>query len=218
MMNNGKKPSIFLPIVCMLLFGFMTAFLITTKSDVLFDNPKDFYELLEEGNLENDTYVSIKIDAVFGNYAEMQHTWNFIPVGTDQYYMIWLDDDTTISISTKNKKVIEKLDEMTDATWDYADGTTDELPEAIVLKGVISTLDSEIAGYYKEAGDTSNISDYLTMRKTNIDCTETPFGMWCYLVFAAVLTIGSIAMLIANIKKRKEWDTPMTVTIENADI
>ena len=62
-------------------------------------------------------YVEFDVNSVLGNYAETKHTTNGIPTGTDQYFVVWTDDDSFISIKVKNKKDVETLNNIVDETW-----------------------------------------------------------------------------------------------------
>ena len=187
------------------LFTIVGIMLFITRKDVLFDNPVDFYDVYYDGDLAKDQYVELYVDGVVGNYAETQHTVNFIPTGTDQHYLIWLDDDTFISVAVKDKELISQLDKIADNTWAYINYETDYLDKSTTIKGVVESMDSEIQGYCNTWLDELEISR-SNMTYLQIDTTETPKATLFYLLFCVLMVVVSIFLLVSSLKKEKEED------------
>ncbi len=203
-----KKNSIVGWWIAAILVGFIMVLYIVTQKDFLFaTKPTDIMELIaEDGTATKDVYVSIGVDGVVEHYAEMKHSINgIIPIGTDDYYLLWLDDGSFISLTAKGKKNTEKLQQIMNDTHSYLYGQTDALPEKLELKGRISTMDSEIEGYYKDALYAWDISasDGLTIYYVTIDTTETPLKSWLMWGFFAVLEVIIVVALVKEIKERK---------------
>lgn len=204
-------------VICLILFTLMAAFLIFVEGDVLFGKSENFYDLEAKEGIQKDQYVSIPVDAVLANYAETKHTVNFIPVGKDQHFIIWLNGDSMISLTIKNKKTVKELNKICDQTWDYLDGVTDSLPDTITLRGVIHTMDSEIEGYYDDALDMIGVSDTdMNVYYVTIDCTETQFKTVCYLLFCILMIAISIWMIVSDRKHKKKLAQAQAQAAANA--
>lgn len=199
--KTNPKFSAILGIVVGLIF---VVALVVIYRDVLTGNAVNINDLLENNTLEKDKYVEMHIDGVIGNYAETKHTVNFIPVGTDQHYIIWLDNDQFISLATQDKNLMKRLDEITTATWDYNDGVIDELPEAVVVRGIVHSMDPEIRGYIDQWANEIGISDSIIY--LSVDNTETPTKAWLEILLFLAISVASTIALISIIKKEKEQE------------
>lgn len=209
--NSSVKVLLFALIA--LVMGIAAFVLIVTDIDWLFgQKPRNINEYVMDDGVAppKDEHISIDVDAVLGNYAETKHRINgFIPAGTDQHYIIWLDDNGAISLTVKNKKMIDKLNEICDDTWDYIDGVSDFLPDGFTIEGQVSTLDPEVLGYYneylEEMGFTTSGYPIYTV---TIDTTATKLKSWCLIGFSLVcMIICIIAMVntIRAIKREKQY-------------
>ncbi len=200
--RTKKNSSIFLCI----LFSILLVLLIIVYKDVLLNNYTDFYELQDTTGIQKDAYVSINVDKVLGNYAETKHYTNFVPTGTDQHFIIWLNDNNFISLTTKNKKVISQLNEIMNDTYEYIESKRNKpLTNTIKLKGIIHTLNPEIVKYYDNylsefgiTAENANIYYYLT-----IDTTETFLKVILMLLFFALLLTLSIIWAVKDRRKTR---------------
>lgn len=164
---------------------------------------KDLNEIAANTCPQKNDHVRTDSYLVLGNFAETQHRINgIIPAGKEQHYAIVLGDDNmddiseakVIVLTVKNKKTIEKLDEL--ANDDYA-GFSD----AIAIEGQIRTLDPEIRGYYTDALYDSGITDYCDYYTVALDATQTRLYGWMIVVGA--LAIGVICIIaFAKVSKQ----------------
>lgn len=176
---------------------------------------KDLNEIAANTCPQKDDHVRTDSYLVLGNFAETQHRINgIIPAGKEQHYAIVLGDDDMDDISdakiivltVKNKKTIEKLDEL--ANDDYAD-----FSDAIAIEGQIRTMDPEIEGYYTDALYDSGITDYCDYYTVALDATQTRLYGWMIVVGA--LAIGVIC-IIAFAKVNKQIKNEKKLAYTNA--
>ncbi len=176
---------------------------------------KDLNEIAANTCPQKDDHVRTDSYLVLGNFAETQHRINgIIPAGKEQHYAIVLGDDDMDDISdakiivltVKNKKTIEKLDEL--ANDDYAD-----FSDAIAIEGQIRTMDPEIEGYYTDALYDSGITDYCDYYTVALDATQTRLYGWMIVVGA--LAIGVIC-IIAFAKVNKQIKNEKNLAYTNA--
>ena len=163
-------------------------------------------------------YVEFDVKSVLGNYAETKHTTNGIPTGTDQYFVIWTDDDSFLSIKVKNKKDVETLEKIVDETW-ASDSwySTTTFHATGKLKNI---SDPELRGFYNDFFDEfcsymeidkSELTGQFDIKEIEIDCTDSRGSLWG--MFALFLGLGVVLVLIglATLKKAKNFNnTPIT--------
>lgn len=188
---------IFCAVMCILAF--------VVNKDVILDNYTEFYSMEEKEGVKKDAYVELYVDGVIGNYAETTHTVNFIPTGKDQHYMLWLSNDEIISLTVKDKKLIAKLDEICDDTWDYIESESEEYNvKGTTVKGVINTLDPEIEGYYKQWLNETGIAEAgLDVNYVAIDTTKTRGNSLFMVLFFLAGGVACVVGLVISIKKKK---------------
>lgn len=137
----------------------------------------DLYDsIMEDTYPEKGSYVSYEVYAVLGNYAETKHTINgIIPAGKEQHYAIILDDGSITTITVKSKKMIDQLDAMVDATWDYFNNDDAEYidNDPIVFTGEIISLDHEISGFLDQSLREVGAEGYFDWNYYSIDATKT---------------------------------------------
>lgn len=176
---------------------------------------KDLNEIAANTRPQKDDHVRTDSYLVLGNFAETRHYINgVIPSGKEQHYAIVLGNDDMDDISeakiivltVKNKKTIEKLDEL--ANDDYAD-----FSDAIAIEGQIRTLDPEIEGYYRDALEASGIMDYCDYYTVALDATQTRLYGW--MIVAGALAIGVIC-IIAFAKVNKQIKNEKNLAYTNA--
>jgi len=175
------------------------------------------------GAPENGEYVTLNVNLVLGNYAETKHKINgFIPVGTDQHYAIVLFDQNEnlyiMSLTVKSSSDIEKLDSMVDSSWDILTGVEGATPSNIELTGKVTTMDSEIKGFYHQqlssAGATTEY--FKEIYDLTLDATESRFSKFLYtglfLLFIAVM----VAAGFGSRKQMKNSENLQAIARENA--
>ena len=110
-----------------------------------------------------------------------------------------ISEAKVIVLTVKNKKTIEKLDEL-------ANDDNANLSDAIAIEGQIRTLDPEIEGYYRDALASSGIADYCDYYTVAVDATQTRFFGWAIVLGAlaiGVLCIVAFAKINKQIKNEK---------------
>jgi len=200
------------------IFFFVLAILsVVIHKDQLLGNPTNFYDMYDgtTESIKKDTFIDIPIDAVIGNYAYTKHTTYFIPTGTDEHYLIWLDDEAFISLKVKDKSTINELAAMEDKTWEVLDSVdengnyTKELPLPMHVKGTIHTIDYEIEGYMKEALNQIGATDYgYPVHYVEIDLTANQSSAWFQTIMCVAFCILGVVFFITEnnaIKKQKAF-------------
>ncbi len=156
---------------------------------------------------------------VLGNYAETKHTINgFIPAGTEQHYIILLDDFSVLSVTAKNSSVLEQLDRMTEATWNYSDtGDTSYLTESIELTGSLKSMNSEIQGYYHTSLQKVGITEAeYTIYNLTLDVTNTRFSYFVTAGLIFLVVVICVLIILSNRKKMKELHNIQDIARQNA--
>ena len=166
----------------------------------------------------NGDYATLNVRFVLGNYAETKHTYGFIPIGTEQHYVVILDDGSLMSLTLKNKSDIEQLEAMVDPTWDYLTEDGDYPLASIEMTGKIKNMDSEVRGFYKEAlnkvGATTAV--FPNIYELTLDATDS--RLFCFLVtgFLLLLAVGCFVLVMASKKKIREFKNIQAIAKENA--
>ncbi len=187
----------------LLIFGILllavAAFTVLMNAELIFgQNVSNINKLLEQGTLESnvDSYIEIKIDAVFENFAETTHKTNGITTGKDQHYIVWLDDDSVIAVSVKNKKLVSELERIMDETWDYLDEKTDSLTQnTIEVKGKLRKMNTEMRKYYDEHLDYIGLKEAgFNIHYLQVDCTSS---RTTYIIATAIMLVVAVLLLVA---------------------
>lgn len=197
------------------------ALYVGTHIDLMFKEPQDLIELIsEEGEPVKDAYVSLEVDAVVECYAETKHRINgIIPAGTDRHYILWLTDGSFISLQAKGKKDIEALDKIMDQTYDALFVENAPVPDTYELTGVISTMDSEIQGYYRQTLNLWGIDTTVgQIYYVQLDETQTKLSSWLMMGFFVVIDIICIIALVSSIKESKEQKAVAKASVMSAPI
>ena len=225
---NSKKQQKRTQILCFVLAGFFIALaallVVMDWNYMIKGETKDLTTEIANGNAPvKGDYVSLNVSYVLGNYAETKHKRYFITTGTDQHYAVLLRgaDQTmcVMSVKLKDKSDIEKLESMVDPTWNFISGQTDVMPmDSITLTGCISTMDSQIKGFYNEAlsGAGVTTADGVTVYDLTLDATETRLSK--FLIVFGLLAIGGLSILAAFMirSKIKKIDQLQNIARENA--
>ncbi len=159
-------------------------------------------------------YVSLDVRWVTGPYATNTHTEtsNFIFSATsseDNYYLVYLEDGTVMSICTSNKEEKEKLDKL--AEW-YVRNPEDYPMngEVLHLQGDLKDMtesndnEKELMGYYKSWLEKSGISQF-DKTKAHFLYLDTRAGrgaLYVWLIGGAVVLIVIIWMVSRSRKKK----------------
>ncbi len=156
-------------------------------------------EVLENhGEPEKGEYVTLNVRYVLGNYAETKHKRYFITTGTDQHYAIILDDGSIMSVKVKKQDDIDALEAMVNPTWDYINQETQVPPtQTLTLTGHISTMESQINGFYEQALSGAGITDSVVnkIHHLTLDATETRFSQ--FLLLIGIIAIAAVCFLVA---------------------
>ena len=225
---NSKKQQKRTQILCFVLAGFFIALaallVVMDWNYMIKGETKDLTAEIANGNAPvKGDYVSLNVSYVLGNYAETKHKRYFITTGTDQHYAVLLRgaDQTmcVMSVKLKDKSDIEKLESMVDPTWNFISGQTDVMPmDTITLTGCVSTMDSQIKGFYNEAlsGAGVDTADGVTVYDLTLDATETRLSK--FLIVFGLLAIGGLSILAAFMirSKIKKIDQLQDIARENA--
>lgn len=203
--GNPKAGGVMLIILGVILMA-LSVILFIGDSDYIFNGAKDINKMLEDGSLRKGQYTEVKVDATFGAYAETKHTINgFIPAGKEQHYMLWLEDGSLISMTVKNKKTIEKLEEIVDQTEAYYMGESTSLSKSITLSGRVHEMGSDLSKLYREG------LSYLGADATNadihyldIDATESQSALAIRYIFIFAFGVFCIVGAVACFKSAKK--------------
>lgn len=172
-----KKADKWLFLFLAILFcGLGIGVLVTSGSYAFLGKAMPINEIILEDSFDSHKgdYVSVSVDAAIDAFAETKHTYNFIPIGKDIHYIVWLDDDSMIALAVPNRKS-KDIDRIVEETWDAVDKKTSiGSANPIVLNGKLETLGSELTGYYNEVLDYYGIeSTSFNIRYFQIDATES---------------------------------------------
>ena len=179
-------------------------------------------------DLNNESLVLNKGDLIEGDVdmvlgaAVEEYSTNFgVRTSKDSsklYYVIWLDNNRFALYETGNKEQYEKLEKLTDETFDYFDskdvyeesGDIDDLklPESTMhLTGRVTSMPSDVKAYYVEwyndaVGDSDFSSRTETLMITNADFSR--FGMIVIVgAVSAALAVLSLILTLVFYKKSK---------------
>lgn len=189
-------------VLCLALFGTCTFFM----RNLLFSGIAASYEQAEpDYRSYKDQWISYKVVACLGSYAEMTETYSFIPTGHEYYYLIWMEDGSIMPLAVSKKADREYLDALADATADYIDGKTRMIEmEPCEFTGTVGTQDSEVAGYYNDALRYLGVStaDGWVIRNVLLDCSKT--RTYYLILVGAVMMIPVLGITVTVINIRKE--------------
>ena len=181
----------------------------------------DLNQSVAEGKApEKDEYATLNVHLVLGNYAETKHKINgFIPAGTEQHYVVVLDDGSVMSVTLKDKSDIEKLEAMVDPTWSLLSGESESWPTTnVTLTGKIGSMDSQILGFYRESLNKAGVTtDYFPrIYELTLDATNSRFRG--FLVFGILLAFGALFIVLSIVsgKKVKEMKNVQDIARANA--
>ena len=193
--------------MCMLLMLVMAFVMFVGDSDYLLGKEaRDVMDYANDGVAPpKGIHIKVNVDACLGNYAETQHKINgIIPAGKEEHYIVWLDNNAALSITVKNKKTINKLNSIIDDTWDYLDGVSDTHPSSITIEGQVSTMDSELEGYYDDYLEEMGFTDSgFPIYYVTVDNTDTRATGWLIIGVLLVIGIGCLIGMISTIKAIK---------------
>lgn len=201
------KRDIALSICGIVLFSVLAIIFLAVEAKFIFGGePQDINEyLMEHEELKKDDHVTINVDACLANYAETKHRINgIIPAGTDQHFIIWLDNNAVVSLKIKNKKVIKQFKALIDDTWEYLDGYAADFPTGIKIQGQVTTISPKIEDYYMTTLRNMGFTDSgLPIYYVEIDATATKLKSIMTVVGCLALDGLCVWLFIGNVKKRK---------------
>ena len=194
--------TLIISIFCLILFGACAFYF----RNLMFGGIAATYEQAEPNRSEyNEKWISYEVVACLGEFAEGEESYAFIPVGHEYYYLIWMEDGSIMPLSVSKKADKEYLDALTEATYDYIDGTTRMIEmEPRTFVGTVSSLDSDAAPYYKDALRYMEINeaDGWVVRNTQLDCSKTRTSY--LLLVGAVMIIPVLGITSSVITAKKE--------------
>ncbi len=206
MKKQNKKTSVVLLIVGILFLGLAVFFAAIKGNYMLTGKAWEINDLLLANTFDShkgDT-VRVKVDAVIENYAETKHTTNGIPTGTDQHYVVWLDDDSVISVVVPGKKSAD-LDRVMDETWSYLNDEAEQLTtNPVTIEGELTSLTGELRGFFDEAVDYYSLDDNFEIRYYQIDTTNSRLMMILEELLFLALGIIPICLFIFGKKAEKK--------------
>lgn len=203
--KKNAKSSIAGAVFMCIFFLVILIVLIIIEKDVLLDNYVDFYKKERTTGIEKDDFVKIRATAALGNYAHTKHYTSFVPTGTERYYILWIGDNKVISVTVKDTKDVERLDKLSNQTWEYinSNGAVNNITP-ITLKGVVKTIDPKIDDYYDNYLSKINFNaEDKKVYHVTIDTTDNKNTAIGYIVFLLILDGVSWFILIAEIRKKK---------------
>ena len=211
------KLSIIIGIFFLLLGGVYSAI---NWSYMVMGKTTNLNETVQNGGApEQGEYVTLNVRFVLGNYAETKHKRYFITTGTDQHYAIILDDGSIMSVKVKKQADIDALEAMVNPTWDYINQETDNVPSQILtLTGRISSMDSQIKGFYEQALSGAGINNTVvdTIHQVTLDATETRFSQ--FLLLLGIIAIAAVCFIcaLASRSQVKKLDQLQDIARQNA--
>lgn len=167
--------------------------------------PQDIMQAIEKGEFVKGEHVTVNVNAVLENYAFTKHRINgIIPIGTDQHYIIRLENNAIISLKVKDKKIIKELESIQEETWDCINSDSADLPAGIVMQGRVSTMNYEIEGYYSTILSFMGLSDSdILIYYVEIDTTETKGLIIVELLVLFAVDVACVYSFIELMKKKK---------------
>ena len=134
-----------------------------------------------------------------------------ITTGKDQYYIVWLDDDSMIALAA-NGKDVKELDRILDETWDYIDDKAVDLTsDTLHVKGKLVNMSVDEKKFYQESLDYIGVTeDERDIHYYKIDCTDSRL----FLILMVVVLCGlGLLLIILFVNHRRA----MRRAIEAAD-
>lgn len=210
----GIAGSIFL----LLLFAVMSVAYTISEKDYLFSSEPSDLTKLSDGELKKGMYASVTIDnnnvSVIDWFAETKHYVNgIIPIGKERHCILFYSGPqgkpALISLTVKGKDNIEKIDKVIDYIYDSTYSIAK--PADLTFEGQISSMDSEISKYYREAsGKFLDLAeeygyggDSYQVYELTLDASQTKLGAFGILGFCILMVIISIWFLVSAIKTKK---------------
>ena len=202
-MNQKKASGGWITLIMGILFIVGSLAILFGNYEMIFgSNVSNINKLLREGSLDSNvgSYVEADFDAILENFAETTHKVNFIPVGKDQHYLAWMDDESFMAVSVKGK-VVKEFERVMEETWNFLESDDAKLTDTPVhVKGKLVKLTGDLKKYYDEALDSWGIDSTYDIHYYAIDCTSSQL-----ILIAGVgilLALGAI-MLIAFASNRR---------------
>lgn len=176
---------------------------------------KDLQTYVEKGGpIPEGEYYSFEIKSAFGPYAELKHTTNGIPTGTDKFYVLWLDNDYLISFKIKNKSDIKTMDKIAEETANSDSGYS---TTTLKVSGKMNHVtDKEQLKYYRDFLDGASDSGF-DVRELELDVTDSRGSLWGLFALFCGLGVLLILVALATLKKAKNFDNAPAVDYSNVD-
>ncbi len=178
----------------------------------------DLNQQLREGKSpEKGDLVTFEVRYVLGNFAETKHKINgIIPTGTDEHYVVVLDDNSLMAVSVSGSKDVDAMNKLESETKAYLADTDDisKIPTSTIkLTGRLETMHSEIQKYYNQA--LSTLSTY-TIHNMTLNATHGRLSMFMITFFLLALLVVFIFSAIQSKKKMKKVAEVQAIARQNA--
>ena len=183
---------------------------------------KDLNEILQNGEeYPVGEFVSLEVWLPLGAYAEESSTISYghsneggFTSGTDYYYVVYLEDQTFMSLKLSNNEDIKAIDKIFDDLMEMESIESADDLNSYVLSGKLTTLtDDEIIGYYKEAlSDMDFDPNGENVRLYVLDTTAIPTQNIIILVVCVAAVIGAV-YLIFRLQKKKKKEEGMSYSV-----
>jgi len=188
--------SVFFIVITLLYGGFYGRVIL--GSAVLFE------EAIQNGTAKQDMFTYIDAKCVLDSYATTKHTTNFIPTGTDEHFIIVLENGDLISASVDKKKKIQALKEIRSVSYKTGVCMTEEVVTPVRITGFLFTFDPQIRDSFYNHIERKGLNDgNRNIYSLELDGTWTRgkvIGVLALLVLADVFLVYEA---IQGIKKGK---------------
>ena len=226
--TNKASTGVFL--ILRVVLGFILVAVFAAGSNFLHANSKllrttktkDLNEILQNGEeYPVGEFVSLKVWFPLGAYAEESSTISYghsneggLTSGTDYYYVVYLEDQTFMSLKLSNNEDIKAIDKIFDDLMEMESIESADDLSSYVLSGKLTTLtDDEIIGYYKEAlSDMDFDPNGENVRLYVLDTTAIPTQNIIILVVCVAAVIGAV-YLIFRLQKKKKKEEGMSYVV-----
>lgn len=172
--------------------------------NVMINNPVSFEESAKNGVLKRDHYAYVDVRCVLDSYAITHHSVNFIPTGTDEHFLIVLENGDILSASIRNKKTRTALKEIRSVSYKDGQCKTESAVIPVRIKGMVFSLDPDIERSMEKAIERRDLFDNnRTVYYCELDCTWTTLKADAIYIVLILVEAVLICTTIDNIRKRK---------------
>lgn len=194
--RSGIFWSIFLGAFCILYLVFF--------GKVVIGKAISFEEAANDGTLKRDQYAYVDVKCVLEDYATTQHTINFIPSGTDEHFLIVLENGDILPVKVSNKKTRVALSEIRRVSFKDGQCKTETEITPVRIKGMVFSIDPDIERSMEKAVERRELFDNdRTVYYCELDCTWGPGKAGGVLVVLLLVEAVLVYSTIDDIRKKK---------------